>query len=95
MNVNLKKRNSKEHEALCRRCGICCGSEDGDPCEHLRREKSGEYFCSIYNDRLGMQKTVNGNTFRCVPIEIALKTNPELRKRCAYARRPTSKTSGN
>lgn len=70
MSTALNKTGTKKHEALCRRCGICCGSEDGDPCEHLRREKSGEYFCLIYKDRLGMQKTVKGNIFRCVPLRL-------------------------
>ena len=73
-------------EDICCRCGICCGSEDGDPCEHLRKDKNGKYYCPIYENRFGEHKTVNGTTIKCVPIEEALRINSELRKKCAYAK---------
>lgn len=72
---------------VCQRCGICCGSEDGDPCIHLKKTKDNKYYCEIYKNRLGPQKTVNNNDFYCVPIEEALRSNPELRKKCAYAKK--------
>ncbi len=73
-------------EDICCRCGICCGSEDGDPCENLRTDKDGKYYCSIYENRFATHKTVNGTIIKCVPIEAALRSNPELRKKCSYAK---------
>ena len=55
-------------ESLCGRCGSCCGSRDGDPCEHLRGAKYGEYYCGIYGNRFGLHKTVSGKLFECVHI---------------------------
>jgi hypothetical protein len=78
--------NEEEFESICCRCGICCGSEDGDPCEHLRQDKEGKYYCPIYEKRFGIHRTINGTIIRCVPIEEALRSNPELRKQCAYAK---------
>ncbi|MCK4519429.1 MAG: hypothetical protein KAU12_04835 [Candidatus Omnitrophica bacterium] len=75
-----------EFEAICQRCGICCGSEDGDPCQHLKKDKDNKYFCAIYQKRFGLHKTVNGILIKCVPIEEALRDKPELRKKCAYAK---------
>jgi len=85
MTDDLKKNLSfTEYENICKRCGICCGSEDGDPCIHLKKDKNGKYYCDIYNNRLGLRKTVKGNYFLCIPIEEALKNRPELKKVCAY-----------
>lgn len=75
-----------DYEAICQRCGICCGSEDGNPCIHLKKNEDSKYYCETYENRFGLQKTVNGTLFKCVPIEEALKCYPELRKRCAYAK---------
>jgi hypothetical protein len=61
-------------EALCTRCGVCCGSTDGHPCEHLRREADGRYSCEIYEDRLTFHKTVDGRPFICVPIRKVIET---------------------
>jgi len=49
---------SLEFEELCIRCGGCCGSFDGDPCEHLRRDDEGTTYCVIYKNRLGWHHTV-------------------------------------
>jgi hypothetical protein len=89
-NEDLKKipPESAQHESICRRCGICCGSDDGDPCVQLRQNKKGEFHCAIYSERFGLRKTVKGNFFMCIPIERALKNRPELKEICAYARVP-------
>ena len=59
---------------LCTRCGVCCGSTDGHPCEHLRREADGRYSCEIYENRLGFHRTVDGHAFVCVPIRKVIET---------------------
>ncbi|MBU0504235.1 MAG: hypothetical protein ABH882_04260 [Candidatus Omnitrophota bacterium] len=70
------------YEALCRRCGACCGALDGDACVNLKINESGECFCSVYDHRIGMQKTVSGIRFACVPIR-DLRPNLPL-KSCVY-----------
>lgn len=72
------------HEALCRRCGSCCGLFDGDPCENLKEGGPGLYYCSIYDNRFGTHKTVSGKTFTCVPIRELLKFDLPYNK-CAYS----------
>jgi len=72
----------REYEGLCRRCGACCGALDGDPCEELKRDDSGKYFCSVYENRIGMHKTVSGKQFACVPIR-DLRPNLPF-KSCVY-----------
>ena len=52
----------------CLRCGICCGSTDGHPCEHLLCRPDGRYACEIYETRLGPHCTVDGRPFLCVQI---------------------------
>ena len=61
--------------AMCSRCGVCCGSTDGHPCEHLRVDERGKYFCDIYKDRLGPHRTVDGGSFICVPIQRLIESN--------------------
>lgn len=56
------------YESLCRCCGICCGSQDDDPCAHLARRDDGKYYCGIYQVRFGVQKTASGKEFTCVAI---------------------------
>jgi len=71
-------------EHVCSHCGECCGSQDGDPCENLRRDSvTGRYFCSVYDTRLGPQKTVSGRFFNCVPIRDIIRQGL-LRPGCAY-----------
>jgi hypothetical protein len=77
-----QKEEQEKYEALCKRCGSCCGAGDGDPCVKLRVDEAGKYFCSIYATRLGMQKTRSGVNFACVPIR-DLRPNLPL-KGCAY-----------
>ena len=62
-------------EETCSRCGICCGSSDGRPCEHLRRLEDGTCDCGIYRDRLGRHRTVDGTEFICVPIRVVIEYN--------------------
>lgn len=65
-----EKMISKEvdWEALCRNCGACCGSVEGDPCENLSKKEDGTYYCIVYENRFGNHKTVSGNKLKCVPI---------------------------
>lgn len=88
------KRDTQSHwESLCRRCGACCGLLDNDPCIHLLQEKDGHYFCSIYQNRFGLQQTIGGNTFRCVPIEKILQSSWPGKDRCGYVKNDTSCSS--
>lgn len=67
----------------CKRCGVCCGSTDSEPCEHLRCDDRGRYYCDIYEHRFGLHKTVNGHHFLCVPIRQLIETNGGYAG-CAY-----------
>lgn len=80
----LRKQEEDEarYEALCRRCAACCGALDGDLCEELKKNESGEYFCSVYDHRIGMHKTISGKQFACVPIRY-LRPNLPLSS-CVY-----------
>jgi hypothetical protein len=68
--VYIRKQEAEgaEYEARCRRCGACCGADGADPCANLARETSGAYFCKSYDTRIGVQRTVSGRTFTCIPI---------------------------
>ncbi len=72
----------EQYEALCKRCGGCCGAYDGDSCVNLDKDEAGKYYCRIYDHRVGIQKTVSGKVFACVPIR-DLKPNLPF-KGCAY-----------
>ena len=61
-------------EDLCMRCGVCCGSTDGHPCEHLKRGPDGRYSCEVYENRLGFHRTVDGRAFVCVPIRRVIES---------------------
>jgi hypothetical protein len=61
-------------EDLCTRCGVCCGSTDGHPCEHLRRGPDGRHSCEIYENRQGFHRTVDGRAFVCVPIRRVIES---------------------
>lgn len=58
------------YEALCNRCGACCGALDGDLCVNLVKDGLDKYYCKIYDNRFGMQVTLSGKSFRCIPIRI-------------------------
>jgi uncharacterized cysteine cluster protein YcgN (CxxCxxCC family) len=80
---SLHLRN-EEYEALCARCGKCCGLET-DPCANLNKDASGKYYCASYESRLGRQATVSGRVFTCVPIrEVVKKGLPN--EGCGYGR---------
>lgn len=75
------------YEALCRRCGFCCGALGEEPCSNLKKDSRGGYFCGDYENRLGPQTTVSGRTFTCVPIsEVLLYTPPH--NGCGYSKHP-------
>ena len=69
-------------EWRCKRCGVCCGSTDGHPCEYLRPD-DGKFFCEIYDNRFGYHRTVDGRPFRCVAIGTIIETTGGYAA-CAY-----------
>ncbi len=81
--LDSQKEAQAEHEALCRRCGLCCGLYDNDPCRQLVKTGDGKYSCRVYEQRLGVQYTVSGKLFHCVPIRDFL--NGERSFNCAYS----------
>lgn len=81
------QQKKREFEGLCCRCGACCGAYDGDPCEHLKKDPLGKYFCDIYEKRLGMRKTVSGEEFQCVKITEILNEKWPGDENCGYKRR--------
>jgi len=72
-------------EDKCRRCGTCCGSEDGHPCEHLARDGEA-YYCTVYESRFGIHKTTTGRIFRCVEIREIIEANGGF-PGCGYMKR--------
>lgn len=80
-----QKRAQEAWEALCQRCGACCGAAEGDPCEHLDTDAGG-FFCRIYADRFGWRRSVSGRAFRCVPIRDILHLDWPGSSSCAYKR---------
>jgi len=66
--LEQQKEQFQRHEALCQRCGSCCGAHGKDPCVHLKKETAETYYCDVYDTRLGAQVTVSGKPFTCVPI---------------------------
>ncbi|MCA9408069.1 MAG: hypothetical protein H6755_07005 [Candidatus Omnitrophica bacterium] len=81
-----KYQRSQEQiwEAKCLRCGACCGSMDGDPCEHLVEDKNNRYYCSIYSNRFGPRKTRSGRKFVCVSIRKVLDQSWPGDECCGY-----------
>ena len=77
---------AKRWESLCGRCGACCGVTEGDPCEHLRGSRKGEYFCSIYENRFGEHRTVSGKIFMCVPMRQLIHGSWPGDECCGYKR---------
>lgn len=80
-----EERDLKEFEALCRRCGNCCGAYDGDFCLNLVDEGNGTYRCKVYDRRVGNQKTISGKVFFCVPIRELIPHGLPYSK-CGYSR---------
>ncbi|MGD2278872.1 MAG: hypothetical protein PVH45_02110 [Candidatus Omnitrophota bacterium] len=80
--LNLMKDKDEEFEAICKRCGKCCGAGD-DPCRNLAKKHDGSYFCKDYDNRLGRQKTVSGRIFNCVSIREHIAKD-SLKPGCAY-----------
>ncbi len=78
------EEKEKEFESVCKRCGSCCGAND-DPCQNLVKLGDGTFLCKAYDTRLGPQKTVSGNEFRCIPISYLIAGNA-LRPNCEYRR---------
>jgi hypothetical protein len=68
--IYAKKLEEQEaaREALCRRCGVCCGVGGSDPCGNLVEVSDGRYDCAAYAGRLGPQKTRSGHIFTCVTM---------------------------
>ena len=82
--IDYQNEQFEKFEALCKRCGKCCGAEDEDPCARLVKDsQQGNYFCNVYQSRLGPQNTVSGNPFTCIPIQAHIQ-NRTLREGCAY-----------
>ncbi|MCK5706212.1 MAG: hypothetical protein KAI43_01070 [Candidatus Aureabacteria bacterium] len=73
----------KEHEALCKRCGACCGALN-DPCIHLQKDKQGKYFCDTYDNRTREHNTISGETFRCVDIRSIIYKEWKGKENCEY-----------
>lgn len=84
---NYLQQKENANENICIRCGACCGSYDGDPCQHLKKDNDGLYYCDDYHNRLGNQRTVNGTKFKCVFIKEILQTNWIGDYLCAYKKR--------
>jgi hypothetical protein len=77
-----QKESEDNYESRCKRCGACCGAPGQDACARLRCDGDGKYYCSVYAERIGLQKTVSGKEFHCVLIR---DLGPNLPyKSCAY-----------
>ncbi len=77
-------QKKQEYEALCNRCGACCGALDKDPCEHLKLAEDKKYSCDIYSHRFGLRSTVGGKKFLCIPIRRILFKSWSGSELCAY-----------
>ncbi len=83
---NYLKMKEESAEILCKRCGACCGAFENDPCSHLFKEPDGRYACSVYENRLGLHKTVAGREFRCVPLRKIFFESWQGSWQCGYKR---------
>lgn len=81
------KEREESYEAVCVRCGACCGAYDGDPCARLRKDATGAFFCDDYDNRLGPQKTVGGKRFNCVYVKDIMRYRWQGDSRCAYKKK--------
>jgi len=82
---NYLKQKEEDWELLCIRCGGCCGAYD-DPCLHLKRDSRNKFYCEIYNERLGIRKTIGGEQFNCVLVKEILHTHWRNDHFCVYKR---------
>lgn len=89
--LEYQTRKFIEYENLCRRCGACCGIKDGDPCENLSLAPEGSYYCSIYENRFGIRRTIAGREISCVPIRRIIHKTWMGRAECGYVRSFSSK----
>lgn len=78
----LEEQNAA-YEALCRRCGECCGGQGTDPCSNLVKLEDGRCHCKIYDTRLGLQKTLSGRVFMCINIRDVIKSGTHYNN-CPY-----------
>jgi len=78
------RMSSEAYEQRCRRCGACCGAFESDPCSRLKKSDDGHYLCSDYENRAGMQKTISGRVFMCVPVRKILFESWSGSWNCAY-----------
>lgn len=78
-----QKEQLERYEAMCARCGECCGAYDGDPCSSLDKAVDGKYYCRDYANRGGTQKTISGRSFSCVPIRELINFEVPY-SRCPY-----------
>ncbi len=74
-----------EWESLCCHCGACCGAFE-DPCEHLFIGLDKKSCCLVYENRIGPQKTVSGQSFNCVNIRQKFGQSWPGDIHCAYNR---------
>jgi uncharacterized cysteine cluster protein YcgN (CxxCxxCC family) len=81
--LQKQKEKQEAYEALCIRCGACCGALDGDACLNLATDSNNKYYCKIYENRFGKQSTVSGKTFHCIPIRLLRGTGTTFAN-CAY-----------
>ena len=82
----IQEERFEFYESLCRRCGACCGAASSDPCAKLDKDKDGKYYCRDYSARIGMQRTISGKEFTCVPIrDVLVHGTPN--EGCGYARK--------
>ena len=89
--TNHQKEQFERFEGMCKHCGECCGSQDGDPCVNLGRDAdTGKYYCKIYENRFGPQKTLSGKMFNCVPIRDVINRSL-LKPNCAYSKKTSYK----
>lgn len=83
--IFCQEKQFDRYESICARCGACCGAEDGDQCVNLEKAADGKYFCKVYENRLGPQRTISGKSFHCIPIGDVIM-NLGARPNCAYRR---------
>ena len=83
----LKKQEERflRYEAMCKRCGKCCGVSDGDPCVNLDKDVRGSYYCRVYLNRVGPQKTLSGRDFNCAEIRENMRKGA-TQPNCAYSK---------